>query len=46
MWFIGLCLCQTKNPMQRWVQHLVNNKVFKFAQTKGNILSQEMDPKI
>ncbi len=22
-----LCVCQTKNPMHRWVQHLVINKV-------------------
>jgi hypothetical protein len=22
---LGLCVCQTKNPMQRWVQQLVEN---------------------
>ncbi len=24
---LGLCVCQTKNPMQRWVQLLVLNKI-------------------
>jgi hypothetical protein len=23
---LGLCVCQTKIPMQRWVQQLVSNK--------------------
>jgi hypothetical protein len=23
---LGVCVCQTKNPIQRWLQQLVSNK--------------------
>jgi hypothetical protein len=31
---LGLCVCQTKNPMQRWVQQLVPNKFVKMYKQK------------
>ncbi len=33
---LGLCVCQTKNPMQRWVQQLVSDKYSWAASTKAN----------